>query len=201
MKKLSILCVILCVSLSTTAAFARGGGGAGFGGAAGAGGAGAGGGRGGVGTAASAGGVAVGGGAPAGPVGGGAPAGAVGGGAPSAMTEGNTSTPTIGVGTIGTNESTVGGVLGGYTGVENTPSANPGGASPGAIVDSNDTNTPNRPAVHIAPDQAFSLTGLSQTAPDGITTRIVSAKPCSTAARETDGTTTCVGIPSRPQRH
>jgi hypothetical protein len=200
MKKLSILCVILCVSLSTTAAFARGGGGVGFGGAAGAGGAGAGGGRGGVATAASAGGVAVGGGAPAGPVGGGAPAGAVGGGAPSAMTEGNTSTSTIGVGTIGTNESTVGGVLGLYWG-RGYASANPGGVSSGAIVGSNSTNTPNRPAVHIAPGQAFSLTGLSQTAPDGITTRIVSARPCSTAARETDGTTTCVGIPSRPQRY
>jgi hypothetical protein len=31
--------------------------------------------------------------------------------------------------------------------------------------------------------------------PDGISTKVVKAAPCSTAARETDGTTTCIGIP------
>jgi hypothetical protein len=31
--------------------------------------------------------------------------------------------------------------------------------------------------------------------PDGISTKVVRAAPCSTAARETDGTTTCIGIP------
>jgi hypothetical protein len=36
--------------------------------------------------------------------------------------------------------------------------------------------------------------GLDETAPDG-STKTVRAVPCSTAARETDGTTTCVGIP------
>jgi hypothetical protein len=39
-----------------------------------------------------------------------------------------------------------------------------------------------------------SETGLSKVAPDGVSTKIVRAVPCSTAARETDGTTTCVGI-------
>jgi hypothetical protein len=36
--------------------------------------------------------------------------------------------------------------------------------------------------------------GLDVAAPDG-STRTVKAIPCSTAAHETDGTTTCIGIP------
>jgi hypothetical protein len=40
-------------------------------------------------------------------------------------------------------------------------------------------------------------TGLDKVADDGISTKNVKAVPCSTAARETDGTTTCVGIPDR----
>ena len=39
--------------------------------------------------------------------------------------------------------------------------------------------------------------GLNVVAPDGVSTRRVKAVPCSTAARETDGSTTCVGIPAR----
>ena len=42
--------------------------------------------------------------------------------------------------------------------------------------------------------------GLSKVAPDGVSTKIVRAVPCSTAARETDGTTTCVGIPEGSAR-
>ncbi len=38
--------------------------------------------------------------------------------------------------------------------------------------------------------------GLNVVAPDG-STRTVKAVPCGIAARETDGTTTCVGIPDR----
>ncbi len=41
--------------------------------------------------------------------------------------------------------------------------------------------------------------GLNVVAPDG-TTKTVKAVPCSTAARETDGTTTCVGIPDQSLR-
>jgi hypothetical protein len=37
--------------------------------------------------------------------------------------------------------------------------------------------------------------GLDKVAPDGVSTKTVKAVPCSTAARETDGTTTCIGIP------
>lgn len=44
------------------------------------------------------------------------------------------------------------------------------------------------PEVHPGP-------GLDKVGPDGISTKVVRAVPCSTAARETDGTTTCIGIP------
>jgi hypothetical protein len=37
--------------------------------------------------------------------------------------------------------------------------------------------------------------GLNVVAADGISTKTVKAVPCSIAARSTDGTTTCVGIP------
>jgi hypothetical protein len=37
-------------------------------------------------------------------------------------------------------------------------------------------------------------TGLDKVASDGISTRTVRAAPCSAAAKESDGTTTCVGI-------
>jgi hypothetical protein len=32
--------------------------------------------------------------------------------------------------------------------------------------------------------------------PDGVSTKIVKPQPCSVAAHETDGTTTCIGIPA-----
>jgi hypothetical protein len=41
--------------------------------------------------------------------------------------------------------------------------------------------------------------GLDKVAPDG-STKTVKAVPCSTAARETDGSTTCVGIPDESAR-
>jgi hypothetical protein len=37
--------------------------------------------------------------------------------------------------------------------------------------------------------------GLDKVGPDGVSTKTVKAVPCSTAAHETDGTTTCIGIP------
>ena len=42
-------------------------------------------------------------------------------------------------------------------------------------------------------------TGLDVVADDGISTKTVKARPCGTAARETDGTTTCIGIPAERQ--
>ena len=43
-------------------------------------------------------------------------------------------------------------------------------------------------------------TGRDVVASDGISTETVKAVPCSTVARETDGTTTCIGIPDAPER-
>lgn len=43
-------------------------------------------------------------------------------------------------------------------------------------------------------------TGLDKVADDGVSTKTVRAVPCSIAARETDGTTTCVGIPDRGRK-
>jgi hypothetical protein len=45
-----------------------------------------------------------------------------------------------------------------------------------------------------------SETGLNEVADDGVSTKTVGAVPCSKAARETDGTTTCVGIPERGEK-
>jgi hypothetical protein len=58
---------------------------------------------------------------------------------------------------------------------------------------------PNAPlAVQgVAAEEPFSATGLAKPGADGVTTKIVPARPCSRAAKETDGTTTCVGIPDR----
>ena len=45
-----------------------------------------------------------------------------------------------------------------------------------------------------------SQTGRDVVASDGISTKTVKAVPCSTVARETDGTTTCIGIPDASER-
>jgi hypothetical protein len=44
--------------------------------------------------------------------------------------------------------------------------------------------------------EIFTGTGLARVGPEG-STKIVKAVPCSTAAHETDGSTTCVGIPDK----
>ena len=49
----------------------------------------------------------------------------------------------------------------------------------------------------VLPVPSPSSAGLNKTASDGVSTITVPAVPCSTSARETDGTTTCVGIPGR----
>ena len=155
-------------------------------------GAGSGGGQGGAGTSAGSSGSAVGGGPPAGAVGGGPPAGRVGGGAPT-----NTAAPT----SPAANPPTTGGVIGGYTGVGNPPGINNndvGGTQPSPPISGQ-----TQPAVApvevrgIAAQAPNSSTGLAKPAEDGVATKIVPSRPCSTAAQETDGTTTCVGIPSK----
>jgi hypothetical protein len=45
------------------------------------------------------------------------------------------------------------------------------------------------------PQVSGSDAGLNKLGDDGVSTKTVQAVGCSTAARETDGTTTCVGIP------
>ena len=89
-----------------------------------------------------------------------------------------------------------------------------GGAAPNENAESGDTtaaigNSPSPPAIGqstpvapvavqgIAENQTISRSGRSTVADDGISTKIVPAKPCTSAARETDGTTSCVGIPSQ----
>jgi hypothetical protein len=185
--------------------------------------AGGGGGRGGVvggGVgAAGAGSAAVGGGPPAGAVGGGAPAGAVGGGSPGsgnpagngAAGTGNPSLNALGIGSSGkgTNApgipsaTTTGGVIGApgsYTGVAPAPDL-PGGLSPEAL--SKASPPAARPTVPadlqgISEEQArLSTTGLARPGPDGVSTVIIAPRACGVAAHETDGTTTCIGIPSR----
>jgi hypothetical protein len=67
------------------------------------------------------------------------------------------------------------------------------------------SSTYSRPATPVEPtDPALIVgsslfrgnkTGLDEVAEDGISIKTVKAVPCATAARETDGTTTCIGIP------
>jgi hypothetical protein len=51
-----------------------------------------------------------------------------------------------------------------------------------------------------SPLQPGAQTGLDIVASDGVSTKTVKAVPCGTAARETDGFTTCVGIPNELAR-
>jgi hypothetical protein len=48
----------------------------------------------------------------------------------------------------------------------------------------------------VAEQPPLSTVCLAEPGPDGVSTKIVAPKSCS-AAEETDGTTTCVGIPAR----
>src|SRR5262245_6750062 len=66
--------------------------------------------------------------------------------------------------------------------------AGPSGPPPGAPPD---VGGPWHPA---------NDTGVDKVASDGISTVTVPAVPCSTAARETDGTTTCIGITNSAKR-
>jgi hypothetical protein len=143
-------------------------------------------------------GAAVGGGAPAGRVGGGAPAGQVGGGALGSPTlGGNGSTGVTGGPASGLeNAPTSGGVIGGDTGV---PPAAPdvGGRSPPVVGQSQpDSATVPKAVEGVAEQPAPSTVGLAKPGPDGISTIIVAPRPCGVAAHETDGTTTCIGIPA-----
>ena len=163
--------------------------------------------------------------ASAGPGGRGGPAlgvgsdvGAVGGSPAGAMEPGLNS---IGAGSLGngTNapgiprSSTQGGGFGGgsygsySTGIAPAPPP-PGGAPPPAATspngqDKEGANAASKEPTHfqgLTGEEPFSPTGLAQPGRDGVSTVIVDAKPCGLAAHETDGTTTCVGIPKRRHR-
>ena len=162
--------------------------------------------------------AAVGGGAPAGQVGGGPAAGAVGGGSPGSNNPagngsagtGNPSLNAVGGGPGGNgtntpgipNARTTGGDIGGYGGSTGVAPASdvPGGTSPEALRSQRQSSTnPTAPkdVQGVAEQAPFSPTGLARTGPNGVSTVIVAPRPCGVAAHETDGTTTCVGIPDR----
>jgi hypothetical protein len=162
--------------------------------------------------------AAIGGGA--GQVGGGPPAGLVGGGSPNSNNPGGngsvgTGNPSLnavggGPGGNGTNTPgipnarTGGSVIGGGVGVPSpSPFGSPGGTAPEALSSqrqSTDSATAPKAVQVVAEEAQFSPTGLAKTGPDGVSTVIVAARPCGTAAHETDGTTTCIGIPGESAR-
>jgi hypothetical protein len=62
--------------------------------------------------------------------------------------------------------------------------------------------SPTPSAAAPLPPQSVQGPGLNIVAPDGVSTRTVRAVPCGVTAKETDGFTTCVGIPDQaPARH
>ena len=85
--------------------------------------------------------------------------------------------------------------------VESSPPASTVGVAPPATG----TAAPQLPTAGAAPEVGGPLLPGSQTGrdvvdSDGVSTKTVKAVPCSTVARETDGTTTCIGIPDTPAR-
>jgi hypothetical protein len=62
------------------------------------------------------------------------------------------------------------------------------------------SNTPANPYSTGPLLQSSGGPGLNVTDSDGVSTRTVKAVPCSASARETDGFTTCVGIPDQQDR-
>jgi len=86
------------------------------------------------------------------------------------------------------NPPTTGGVIGGYTGAPPVSPPIAGQSSPPIVPDG---------VQGVATEEPGSRTGLAKPADNGVSTKIVPARPCSAAAKETDGTTTCVGIPDK----
>jgi hypothetical protein len=94
------------------------------------------------------------------------------------------------------------GAAGGTTGIGNASGVNSGavgttGALSPPLAGQSSPPAPVAVQGFAEQNQAISSTGLARTAADGVSTEIVPARRCSTAAHETDGTTTCVGIPAR----
>jgi hypothetical protein len=165
--------------------------------------------------------AAIGGGA--GQVGGGPPAGLVGGGSPNSNNPGGngaagTGNPSMNSGVVGSSgngtnapgipkRSTTGGAIGSTGAGASMPdlpgpfgTLPAGGASPEALsheLPSTTDATAPKPVQGVAEQGPFSPTGLARPGPDGVSTVIVAPRPCGVAAHETDGTTTCIGIPDR----
>jgi hypothetical protein len=175
----------------------------------------------GMGSAAVGGGAGhVGGGAPAGEVGGGSP----GSNNPAGNGAAGTGNPSVNSGVVGSSGNgtnapgipsarTTGGAIGGYGGdvgmapMPGLPAPGGtfgthagGGASPAALsheLPSTTDATAPKAVLGVAEQGPFSPTGLARPGPDGVSTVIVAPRPCGVAAHETDGTTTCIGIPDR----
>jgi hypothetical protein len=71
--------------------------------------------------------------------------------------------------------------------------------APKGYIGAYGSDAPTRPFGGSAPE-VYPGPGLDKVGRDGISTKVVKAVPCSTAARETDGTTTCIGIPGPIRR-
>jgi len=112
---------------------------------------------------------------------------------------GGNGTNTPGISNARTTGSNIGG-YGGSTGVAPASNVPGGGTSPEALRSQRPpTNGPTAPkdVQGVAEEGPISPTGLSKPGPDGVSTVIVAARSCGVAAHETDGTTTCIGIPDR----
>jgi hypothetical protein len=82
------------------------------------------------------------------------------------------------------------------------PISEPSTPPPPAAVSTPQASQPARGSDTYKPAElppVYTGPGRDVVGPDG-TTKTVKAVPCSTAARETDGTTTCVGIPEGKNR-
>jgi hypothetical protein len=66
--------------------------------------------------------------------------------------------------------------------------------APQGYIGAYGSDSANKPVGGPVPD-VYPGPGRDEVGPDGISTKVVRAAPCSTTAQETDGTTTCIGIP------
>lgn len=62
---------------------------------------------------------------------------------------------------------------------------------------SSSTRAPPAAGDNAVQDAPTVTVGRSIPTADGVGTKTVPAKPCTTSARETDGKTTCIGVPAR----
>lgn len=81
----------------------------------------------------------------------------------------------------------------------------PAGSPPAVTLPPPPSSTPSAPGGDISPKPGSPLfpgkqTGFDVVDSDGISTKTIKAIPCAKFARETDGFTTCVGIPEAPVR-